>query len=317
MELYIEKEFLDNFYLDYHESVATRAQHIMASILTEYGEIDWFIDIPIETTEDFENLKIANPFFALRAIYSPPVPVKDLKAHFFDKSKCRQTMMFTGKEKEWFGEALNRGAICFSFDDYQEKITSLITQCHVKIDLSEDFSGWSSFSFFNNIPFNNILINDNYILTDKSNHPMEMNLIPLLHQVLMKKKDRVNINIFTKDLNAISDSEVHILEAAKKRHKKLNRELANYSKKITIINNDLQKDKFDLHDRVLISNFLSVDSGKGFNLLPHKKSNSQIVVDSIFDKYTYKRIKNHLKIYQQYMKKFETLETSKFVMFPS
>ncbi len=316
MELYIEKAFLDNFYLDYQESRATKGQRVIASILTEYGEVDWFIDAPIESTEDLENLKNSNPFFGLRASSSPPVPIPDFKKHFLLNSHCQQTMIMTEEKQDWFNEATKKGAFCMSFEDYEEIIENFIEKCHLKIDLSEVFKGWNHFDFFRTIPFNKILINDNYILTDKGNQSMDFNIIPLFHQILDKNGEIVRIQIFTKNLNPISENVGHIKEAAKKRYKKLNRELANYSINIRIINNDLPHGKFNLHDRILITNFLSIDSGEGFNLLPHKKSNSQIIVESIFDKYTYKRIKNHLKIYEQYLKKSETLESSKFLMYP-
>jgi len=58
------------------------------------------------------------------------------------------------------------------------------------------------------------------------------------------------------------------------------------------------------------------DSGKGFNLIPHKPSNSQIIVESIFSLYTYKRMKNHHRMHKFYLKKLEKLETVKFKSIP-
>src|SRR5690606_19731334 len=124
--------------------------------------------------------------------------------------------------------------------------------CHYKIDLSEPFQGWDIFNSLNCLPFNRIIINDNYILTDLDNQPMDKNVIVFLRTLLSNKHESTTIEIFTKDLNPISDSPNHNKEAAKKRYNKLNRELANHKKSIKIINNDLQKSKYDLHDRVLI-----------------------------------------------------------------
>ena len=51
MELYIEKEFLDNFYLDFDEDSPSPSQKIVANILKDYAEVDWLIDYTIESVE--------------------------------------------------------------------------------------------------------------------------------------------------------------------------------------------------------------------------------------------------------------------------
>ena len=68
MQLYIEKEFLDNFYLEFDELTATPSQKNLAKILKEYAEIELFIDCSIESSEQFEKLKAENPFFAYRSV---------------------------------------------------------------------------------------------------------------------------------------------------------------------------------------------------------------------------------------------------------
>ena len=319
MELYIEKEFLDNFYLEYDEDKLTPGQQALSCILKEYGEVDWFIDTEINDAETLEKLKLSNPFIAYRATYAPPIPVKSIKNHFFKNSRCRQTLIFTDNEEPWHKEAESTGALCFSSENFQNKIEGIIKKAHFKIDLSEDFKNWDFFNSVNQIPFNELLINDNYILTDKSQQLMDKNIIPFFKLLLDNKKDsEIKCHIFTKDLNPTQPKgDDQIWEAVEKRHKKLNSGLANFKKKIRIVNNSVQTDHYDLHDRVLLTNFFSIDSGKGFNLIPHKKSNSQVVVETIFDKYTYKRIKNHLKIYEEYLKRFEHRKSLKFTVYPS
>ena len=129
---------------------------------------------------------------------------------------------------------------------------------------------------------------------------MDKNIIQLLKQLLKARKIETKIRIFTKDFNPERPGTPdQINQAAKKRHNKLNSALANYKKTIQTINNNLPTEH-DLHDRVILSNYFMVDSGKGFNLLPHKRSNSQLTSESIFNKYTYKRLRNHLKMLDQY-----------------
>ena len=59
-----------------------------------------------------------------------------------------------------------------------------------------------------------------------------------------------------------------------------------------------------------------MDSGVGFNLMPMKKSDSQIISETIFEKYTYDRLKNLTKIQTAYLLKLKRLETLDFKMFP-
>jgi len=317
MELYVEKEFMDNFCIEFNYDDPSPGQKIVASIFEDYGDIEWFMDVEMNTPEDFEELEMNYYFFAKRSNYKAPQGVTSIKERLFEHSNFEQTLIFTATKENWFEEAEAKGALCFSYENYEKNILGIINNCHYKIDLSEPFMSWEIFNSLKCLPFNRIIINDNYILTDKTNQPMDQNLIVLLRTLLINKSGSTALDIFTKNLNPISDTKNHNKEAAKKRYNKLNRELANNKKSIKIINNNLQKGKFDLHDRVLISNFLSIDSGKGFNLFPYKKSNSQIIVETIFDKYTYKRIRNHINIYNAYLKKIENLQTIHFTVYPS
>lgn len=319
MELYIEKEFLDNFYLEFDEKLASIGQQIIASILKEYGEIDWYINTPIESSADLDTLIKNNPFFAYRASYSPPLPVESIKDHFLEFSNCSQTIIITENEEEWFGEAELKGALCLATSSYQERIKSILKECHLKVDLSIGFNNWDLFRFQESLPFNKIIINDNYILTDSNNQRIDKNLIPMVKTLMGENRTKeVPIYIFTKELKPEGPgTSCQIKDALEKKHRRLNSSFANYKLNFKVINNNLLGGQSVLHDRVMLSNFLMVDCGKGFNLLPHSASNSQIIVESIFDKYTYKRMKNHNKIHQDYLNNLKTLKNINFTIYPS
>jgi hypothetical protein len=314
MEIYIEKEFLDNFYLEFDEDSHSPSQMILANILRDYAEVEWLIDCTIESLEDFEKLKNDNPFFAARALILGPVSINSIKDHFFEKSICRQTLIFTQNTENWFSEAENKGALCFSFESYQTKIETLVDSCHFKIDLSEQFQGWKVFSNLKNMPFNKIIINDAYILTDQDTQRMDRNLFPLIKNIIdIRNKTPIGIEIFTKNLNPPQPGTFDQIKImAEKRFNRLNSVFANYDLKFKIISNTLQKGRYDFHDRLIYLNFMIIDSPKGFNLEPHKKSNSQISAETIFDKYTYNRLRNHLKMHDDYLNKIKSLETLEF-----
>lgn len=317
MELYLEKEFLDNFYIEYFKETASLGQKKVASLLTEYPEVERYIDIKIDRPEDLLNLLTENPFLAGSNI-KPPIPVSSIKDTFFKHATCQQCLIFTAEQEIWFKEAEARGALCFSIGDYQKKIEQFIEATHFKIDLNEVFDGWHKFSSLSDVPFNQITLSDNYILTNKANQKMDENIISFLKVILRGKADQeIKIDIYTKNVGELSPgTDEQIRETTKNRYRKLNSGLANFKKKTRIINNNLRPSTFDFHDRTFLSNFFSIDSGKGFNLLPHKNSNSQILVESIFERYTYKRIKNLFKMHNEYLETIERLETFKFKCFP-
>ena len=314
MELYIEKEFLDNFYLEFDESSASSSQKIVATILKEYAEVEWFIDCKTETLEQIETLKAENPFFHARTVYSSPITVNSVKDYFFEKSKCDQTLIFTQNNEDWFNEAERKGALCFSYENYRQKIENIVQKCHFKIDLSEGFQGWGFLNNLKNTPFNKILINDGYILTDKDSQKMSDNLIPILQNIMDKNyQTKTDVEIYTKDLNPPQPGTFEQIKSeVDKKLRRLNSVFANYQLSLKIISNTLQKGKYDFHDRLIYLNYLIIDSPRGFNLIPHKKSNSQLTVETIFEKYTYNRLRNHKKMHNDYLKKIVNLETLEF-----
>ena len=283
MELYIEKEFLDNFYLEFDESSASSSQKIVATILKEYAEVEWFFDSEIESLEQLEFLKSENSFFKARCVYSSPTPIKSVEKHFFEKSKCEQTLIFTQKNKDWFNEAERKGALCFSYENYQQKIENIVLKCHFKIDLSEGFQGWEQ--TLQNIqelmPLNKIIINDAYLL-DKPEF-YESNVYPLIKAISKNKK--TTKLFYTDILNKKLTFNIGLIyNLLKEKYP---------TSEIKIMHNNV--DNLNSHDRLLYSNHYIIDCAIGFNFNQQLTSNSQIIIETIFEKYTYNRLRNHLR----------------------
>ncbi len=298
MELYIEKDFLDNFYIDFDESQINK---IAKKVITEYGNKRVFINYKID---EFEKLEDENEIFALISNTLPPIPVADIKTHLFEQSDFKQTLIFMNENEDWFEEAEKEGALCFSFDNYREKIEKIIDKLHYKIDLSIKFPGWENLlNVFKFINFNKVVITDGYILTVDHENKIESDIIKIL-QVLNDENYSCNIEILTKELNSPINNETrHIKEKAKKRYKYLKKQFSNKKMDFRILmyyNND----SYDFHDRTIESNFTLMDCGKGFRLEKNKKiSNSQIISETIFEKYTYDRLKSHKNLRKKYFEK--------------
>jgi len=309
MELYIDKEFLDNFYLDYNDKPI---QEIVKKIFIEYGQKRVFVNYD---AANFEKLENENEFFALISNIIPPTPVNSIKEHLFSKSDFRQTIVFSNYNEEWLEDIESKGALCFCFENFEEKIKNIIDQLHFRIDLSESFTDWNFLSKFHFLDFNTITISDRYILSDKDNQKIDDNLIPVLKSFFSNKKTEIKIDILTKELNAISSSDNHKKEKAKKIINKLNRVFANSKAKFNIIMNDFPS-HYVMHDRSIATNFSLLECGKGFNLIPFKASDSEIRSETIFDKYTYNRLKNIQQKQKEYTRKLMSLNTMKFKMYP-
>ncbi|MFT4802329.1 MAG: hypothetical protein ACI93N_002107 [Flavobacteriaceae bacterium] len=316
MELYIEKEFLDDFYAVYDFFADYSDEEIkvrLKNVFTEYGAKQVFIDY---NSEDFHQFLKDNTFFEMMASNDiSPISVESIEEDLFKNSNFNQTLVFTQKENIWFNKAESMGALCFTFDNYEEKIKSIINQLHFKIDLSETFNGWDFLDAFSTINYNKVIITDGYVLGDKSNQKMSDNIIPILKKIIISPLNNVSVKFFTKELKPLSSDAKHIKEQAKKRCVKFNSLFANFKVNFKIINSDLNAG-FDLHDRNIATNFSLLDSGKGLNLIPHKTSNSQIISKTIFEKYTYNRLNNIISNQNQYVVNIKKLDPSKFKMYP-
>ena len=306
MELFIEKEFLEDFEIDFDQNPI---KEIVKEIITSYGDKRVYINY---NQNNFAVLKVEYEFFALICNTTVPLPVESIETSV-KKSNCLQTLVFTKKEESWHKEMESKGAWCFSFDNYQTKIKSLIDKLHIKVDLSIPFNNWNTLDF-STIPFNSVQITDGYILKDEKN--IKENLIPLIASFVNLEKEKITIDLLVKEIGFKTATEEKKKEFAKKQHGKLN---SKFSKLINlkIYLSNLISD-IDLHDRTVVTNFSILDSGVGFSIVNKKISNSQMISSSIFEKYTYDRLRRLKPYHQKYIKKLEsdTFQSLKFYKFP-
>jgi hypothetical protein len=308
MELFIDIDFLEDFEIDFEKN---QIKEVVKNIITNYGDKQVFINYD---EKDFVQLKNEYEFFALICNTTVPIPVSNIKESV-KKSNFSQTLVFTKKEENWFEEIENKGALCFSFDNYEEKIKIIIDNLHFRIDLSEQFNDWGFLDVFKNISYNKIIVTDGYVLVDSDGQKMEENIIPILKKISDPCLNNISITFFTKELKPISNQAKYIREKAKKRITKFNSLFANINVKFKIINSSLNLG-IDLHDRNIATNFSLLDSGKGLNLIPYKNSNSQIISETIFEKYTYNRLNSILRQQNKYIEKLNKLETLEFTQYP-
>jgi hypothetical protein len=325
MELFIDIDFLQDFQKDCDANPNNPIKKIVKNIVTNYGDKKVYINY---NENDFEKLKKEYEIFALICNTTVPNPIDSIE-DAVKKSKLAQTLIFTRNKKEWFFEIENRGALCFCIDNYEQNIKSIIDNLHFKIDLSEPLNGWRFLDVFKTINYNKIIIIDGYVLTDIKDQKMEENIIPILKKIVPNRKNNLPITFLIKDLDqkknihfTAEKNKQNFKEKAIKKFKKLKRFFPNEHIKFSIVNsllnNDLKRssEKFNMHDRNILTNFSVMDSGTGFNLLPHKLSNSQLISETIFEKYTYVRLNNILRKQNKYIEEISILGENSFKMFP-
>ena len=295
MELYIEKGFVENFQKEFYLEKATEIQKIIYSIFSEYPNLNWYLNASENFIEDNEllfKLSDINLSFKLDVDFNQLfVP------EFIPK---RQTIVLAEETREWFPLLHERGVLCFSYDNYQKELNEFLIKTKFKVDLSDEENipiDWKCFKYLNSNT-NFVILSDPYILND--DEKIKKNLIPLLKENLNKSK-KYEIFIITK----IDEK----YEAGIDRKLKyINSQLANFEVKLFVFNIIKSIENIVFHDRILYSNFAITESGKGFNLFSRKPENSQIISNSIFEKYTFKRFNNHLKELKKYVGKLEELK---------
>ncbi|GAP68007.1 hypothetical protein BA6E_1026 [Bacteroidales bacterium 6E] len=295
MNLFVEKEFFEEFELDYFCSdKKTEPQVILFQLFNQYSYIRLYTNASLEFIGDSELLSRltdnnANVYFDV-----------DLDQYFQSYSgRIFQTLIFTKEPKDWFQPLILLGALCFSFSDYESRISEFIKKTHLKVDLSDPENlpfKWNKFRLIYEHS-NLLIISDPYILADKSQQKLKNNLIQMLKENLDQNHDYIAF-IFT-DVEDETTIELKI--------KKIYSDLSAYRIKLFVFNRLKYIEKMDIHDRIIYSNYTISESGIGFNLSSYKMANSQIICSSIFEKYTYKRLCNHLSELSAYINKLEKL----------
>lgn len=286
MNVYLDKDFLADF--EKLNADSDNIYQIVKNIFTEYPQVKLFsnININIENIYEFEDAKKNSEIINLYSSKNSFVP------EFLDieESLEKIDIVFCYKQETWFKKAKEKGVLCFHFDNFRARISEIVKIYHYRIDLLEPFT----FELLKFVPpITKIEIEDNYILVDGDNQKIKDNLVPLLEIITKKAVDTLEVDIFTivqQKKQVYEDAEKFIITRFCPEVNSLK------SVRFRLLDVSSQKDFF--HDRMILSNFQIIESGKGFNLLPYKESNSIITSCTIFDFFTYKRMKR-LKLNNQ------------------
>jgi len=321
MQLFIEQDFLDKYYNEFDKYKLSAEKKILDKFFSEYTELEIYLDC--KTNEEIEDQFKQNSILKKILTNNPAVKaIGRFENYFADNFKHKQALVFLRHKSEWSEALFNKGVLCFFYDTYEERLKDIINELHFRIDLSErinpQFKGWAEFKKFKVLPLNSMVVSDKFVLSDKTGQEIDKNLIPLLKNILEEKQEtNIEITILTDKIleNANRDDKnIKEREKVKKRHKYLNSRFAQYKIKFSIIKilTVGKLSNFELHDRIVYTNYSILEIGKGLNLSrnisnDNLKSNSEIRCETIFDKYTYNRYKNHLKMLSNYFASLKSL----------
>jgi hypothetical protein len=308
MDIYIDDTFHDFIYDIFNSGNLSSIDSIVYDVLLNYPETKWYFEtnIDIQNHIDLEKLRKYPLLFNKTGNIFLPITITSIEEEIFNTRKIyNQIMVFTFEEKPWFEKAENLGVLCFSSKNYKQKIQMIIENNHYKIDLSEKDFSWIFLEKLKTMPFNEIVVSDNYILTNKSGQLVENNIYKIISYFLKGNSAKLSVKIFTKDFGLPrNSSDQQIKNSVQLSLNKLNEKFTFRNPRFSIYNLE-HAGSFDFHDRIIMHNFFMIECGKGFNLNPHKSSNSQINALTIFDLYTYKRMKNLKREYYKLTNKLE------------
>jgi hypothetical protein len=299
MKVFIENSFIEKLEADRESLLNNR----LYNIIVNYPQIELFIDFEYIVNSygdiQYETLEL----YKSKASFLPQRE-NDINHNWKDFN-----LILTIEAKNWFIEARQNGVLCFCFTDYESQISDIINEYHYRIDLSESDFDWTKLKFIK--PLGKTYINDNYILVNSTSQKIEDNLLPLLYQIDSNNNSKC-IEIYT-IAQPKNQEKRYAIEKLEEKISLLTEKFTNW--KFTVFNTDKYTD-FDFHDRIIMTNVQLVECGKGFNLHPHKESNSNIISNTIFDLYTYKRLKNleraHLKCSDKLNNNNNTFSVTKF-----
>ncbi len=317
MEIFIEHEFLIDFYSDYSRckvnNSLTEPQNVLNIIFTEYAETFLFLDL-IET--DFKSLLELDPSFGFLLNYQSQLNFTGPFKTYFQKNdpKFRQALLCLNTKEDWHQILTELNCLILYKDDYQETIVSLIQDQHFKINFSniekQKIKSWKDFSLISELPIDYLIFTDNYLLVDHGSQKIQHNIIPFLNSILAKNKREdkaTTLIILTKaspppyQRPSPSFTERFFSD----NYKNLKRLEKTHNLNIYLVNSSLLPYDYDFHDRYLFTNFSILTSGKGFNLYPYfkkSKSTTKIVHETILKKDAYEEYCDNMRMIKNYIK---------------
>lgn len=179
------------------------------------------------------------------------------------------------------------------------------------------FDGWSDLKIVKQSPTNTIIIVDKYILSDKSNQKITDNLIPALESIIPNNyRGKLDIMIISEEIKS-NEKNRSENEKAKEIVKKLSKHFSNDNQtdiwvKILIHNKSFYPiENMKFHDRFIYTNNYTIECGEGFNLFEGKKricSASKVEIHFNYQPFFMGVLPRHMAALRKYIAKVKRTE---------
>ena len=294
LALYFENDFLNDFWIEYDQSDNFYIKKLL-TIINEFAEMTVFIGGAANTIE-FEH-----PYFDY--MHNNNLVVLGQLDEFIAFSSKRTKIAFM---RNGCDIVIDNSILFIDFENLIPILKSIYGNCQFKIDLSEENNITNKFKQLNCLKFlpsETITLIDKYALLDE--YVFKNEFIELLKSII-NSNQKLTLTFLTNSLidnRYMTPAEKNDREGAvfKKRRSLIDRTFPakiNEMKFVKLFSR--RYTRFDFHDRILLANLFTIDIGVGFGGTGHK-SNSMIIVDTILDKFTYKRTKNITEEIDRYM----------------
>jgi hypothetical protein len=294
LTLYFDKEFLKDFWIQHDESENPYLKKFL-TVLKEFAEMTVFIE------GDVQNIELANPYFDY--LRNNNKVVFGTKSEFINAKGKSISIAFLSEENEEI-EKIN-SIVVIHFQNLIKQLESIFVNSQFKIDLSEENNIANKFKQLNCLkvlPSKNITLIDKYALLDE--YVFKNEFIELLKSII-NSGQKLTLTFLTNSMidRYMTPDEKNVKEGAmfNERRSLINKTFPAKINELKFVKLFSRRyTRFDFHDRILIANLYTIDIGVGFGGTGHN-SNSMIIVDTILDKFTYKRTKNITKEIDRYM----------------
>jgi len=269
MQLYLEKEFIDEFiHLDLKNELVVDFYDELINQSAGYHLYTNF------TKQEWNKEREHHPI--VRSIENGTVEVSfnKSKEDFFNNEETIHKLLLVrnNHEKKQEGNQFE----CISSNNLMEKwkryshrrrFLEVPTTINNSFPNNERFSKWKDLKRFCQHPLNEIIIYDKYILKDNYFQSIKNNLLPMLEQFKKMSSQSLKIKIITLPDQIIQNQNLDLRKKCKKIKDRITERIKECEIEILILNDQNQHKQ---HDRWIYTNLFFIYRGAGFNIFGPK-----------------------------------------------
>jgi len=315
MDFVFDLDFLDLYTLEYNKTMSHH--QVIERLLTEYTQYKLVI-ITEKKRGKLETYLFDNIPSVFQAISNVAgFELYKTLGDYLSNNNSERGLVFSDKVKDHIEEIKLSSKVGFSWYNLFDDIINFEQSFKINKNMNSEEEFWNEFNKIG-LCLNDITIVDKYILREDGKQLAE------LCKKVCSYSDSININVFYQKVPIISkiheteyDNMKSFLEKSKLRlHSVLTRK--KIKPNFIYLYYEKLKGKFDFHDRYLYHPYGLIKAGGGFDEKGKvDKTNSDILSSSLFDKYSFRKMREHKEMQNKYIDSVspKTYSTNKVLIF--